>query len=630
MMKKKSFKLINFTPIFFLSIFIILGLSIGYAAFSTTFAVDGSGYVRPISDVRITNVKLSSTTNGGTLNENLEYAKHTFYVNGHIPAALGADGNVIVDVTVTNMSSSSVIITGVDRTSLVPNINMNYSLVDVVPNETVIPPASDYTFKVKISFNPGIVARLLQFTETLLETLFGISTNFNETFSVSWSYVPQYRLTISATPNDALITVSSGDSIIGSSTGYFSDLVDANSTINWNVSKNGYIPVDGTDLMNEEKTHTVELIQADSHNLTIVPTPSDAIVKIKRGNTVLVEAAGSQTVLCYDQNDLEYEVYLENYISKKGSVTTNGEDKTLDVSLTEAPYFNGTFSNDNSTTPKVIETNVYRSGYYMFELWGGSGGNGRYSNSNGALTGATGIGASSGYTQGIFHLDYGTLVHISLGGNGGTGATASSVTAGGANAGGTSSNSGGGGGGYSFVGINTSSLSLDDLLNNRIVTIAGGGGGGGSKITLVSDSGNGGAGGIFGTSATTAYDNGVIYNGSNGTTSLTNGSYQSYGGTNIGGTCNNSTGSSGGLFTGGPGQVLGGGGGAGFYGGAGGGSRQATFLSAGGGSGGSGGSSYINNNVIAIGSSYQSLITNTNPSSTGGAIVINYLGSTLN
>lgn len=629
-MRKKSFKLINLTPIFFLSIFIILGLSVGYAASSTTFAVDGSGYVRPISDVRITNVRLSSTTNGGTLNENLEYAKHTFYVNGHIPAALGADGNVIVDVTVTNMSSSSVIITGVNRTSLAPNLNMNYSVIDLVPNETVIPPASDYTFKVKISFNAGIVARLLQFTETLLETLFGISTNFNETFSVSWSYVPQYRLTINATPNDALIVVKNGDAIIGSSTGNFSDLVDANSTVTWNVSKNGYIPVDGSDTMDGDKSHSVDLVQAESHDLTINPYPSNAFVKIKRGDTVLVDAEGSQTVTCYDQNDLDYEVYLENYISKKGTTTTNGENKTLDVSLTEAPYFNGTFSNEDSTTPKIIETNVYRSGYYMFELWGGSGGNGRYSNDNGVLTGSTGIGASSGYTQGIFHLDYGTLVYISLGGNGGTGATSSSVTAGGANAGGTSSNSGGGGGGYSYVGINSTSLSLDDLINNKIVTIAGGGGGGGSKITLVSDSGNGGAGGIFGTSATTVYDNGVIYNGSDGTTSLTNSSYQSHGGTNIGGTCNNSTGSSGGLFTGGPGQVLGGGGGAGFYGGAGGGSRQATFLSAGGGSGGSGGSSYINNNVIAVGSSYQHLLTNTNPSSTGGAIVINYLGSTLN
>ena len=93
---------------------------------------------------------------------------------------------------------------------------------------------------------------------------------------------------------------------------------------------------------------------------------------------------------------------------------------------------------------------------------------------------------------------------------------------------------------------------------------------------------------------------------------------------------NDITNTAGSLFSGGTGYRNGGGGGSGFYGGAGGASRDSLFISVGGGSGGAGGSSYINTNVLPVSSNYQSELTNTNPSSSGGAVIIKYLGKEIN
>ena len=73
---------------------------------------------------------------------------------------------------------------------------------------------------------------------------------------------------------------------------------------------------------------------------------------------------------------------------------------------------------------------------------------------------------------------------------------------------------------------------------------------------------------------------------------------------------------------------MGGGGGSGFYGGAGGGSQKATIINLYAGSGGGGGSSYVNQNVLSA-SSYTSNLVGTNPSTTGGAAIITYLGQTI-
>lgn len=614
---------LNITPIVFLFTIIILLLSIGYAVNSTTFAIDGSAMVRPIQDVRITNVSLNTDTNGGTLNENIEFANHTFYVNGHIPSALGANGNIIVDVTVTNLSSSSVIITGVNSTNF-SNLNMEYEVLNVTPNETVIPPASDYTFQVKIKFKSGIIETILKFTESILETLFNISTNVVSTFQVSWSYVPQYRLTITAEPSDALILVYKDDNIIGSSTeGYFSELVDANSNITWSVSKDGYITVNDTDYMNQDKTHNVTLSTSDSHTLTINPTPSDALVVIKNGDTIIASGNGTQTVRVNDYNNIYYEVSKLNYVTDSGTVYTNGENKTLNIVLQEAQIFEGTFKNTSSNTATIVNETIYRSGYYLIELWGGKGGTGYNNNASYGLSG------SEGYVNGIIYINANQKIYITLGGNGSNGTSTSSVTSGGVLGGGNSASGGGGGGGYSAVGLDITSINLSNVTSNNILLIASGGGGGGARTSALTNSGSGGAGGNINNSNTTSYSNGTIYNGFAGTTTTSNSSYKTTGGSNIGGTCSGQESASGSLLTGGAGYKNGGGGGSGFYGGGGGASRASIIINTGGGSGGAGGSSYVNSSVISPGS-YSSSLTNTNPSTTGGAAIITYLGESLN
>ena len=623
-MSNKLMNSLNISSIVFLCIFILLSMSLVYAVSSSTLTVDGSAYVRSNDDIRITNIELNNSTNGGYLNENLEFSNHTFNVNGHIPSALGANGNLIVDVTITNLSSSNVLITSV-RSINFSNTNMTYTLENITPNETVIPAASDYTFQVKIQFKEGVVSTILKFTETLLETLFGISTNINGTFQVAWSRVSQHSITINTTPPDALIIIKQGDTILEvSENGTCTALLDDDATINWTVSKDGYQTQTGTETITDNITRNIVLVPAETHTLTIVPVPSDANVIIKRGDIILASGTGTQSINVSDQNPVQYEVSKEDYNTQTGTVQTEGENKNITITLVEAEYFEGTYTNTMVSTAEVINESIYHTGYYLVELWGGHGGYGA-NNETG-----NGIGGDAGYVNGIIHIENGQKLYITLGGYGATETSTSNSVSGGANGGGSSAAGGGGGGGYSSVGININSVSLNDVTNNSVLLIAGGGGGGGAKIGRLGTSGNGGNGGNITSSSTTSYENGMIYNGFDGTTSKHNTDYPATGGTNVGGTCNDITNTAGSLFSGGTGYRNGGGGGSGFYGGAGGASRDSLFISVGGGSGGAGGSSYINTNVLPVSSNYQSELTNTNPSSSGGAVIIKYLGKEIN
>lgn len=613
----------NLTPLVFLFAFIIIGLSVAYSFYSTSFAVDGSGFVRPISDVRISAVEVNSETNGGYLNENLEFASHTFYVNGHVPAALGANGNLIVDVTITNLSSGSVLITDVSNTSF-SNNNMTYEFLNITPNVTVIPAASDYTFQVKIHFKSGIIETILKFTEAVLETVFNISTNVTSTFQVSWSRMAQYTIDIQATPSDALILIMDGDRIIGSSsTGHFTGLVDAGSTINWSVSKNGYVTQSGVDVMDDNKSHVITLTTAAQHTLSITSVPSDATITLKQNGEVVASGTGSISYQTYDYSPIEYSVSKEGYITASDVVQTEGSNVSLNITLEEAEYLDGTYMNTDASSATTITKEIFYTGYYLVELWGGAGGKGAGNEIGNGQAG------EAGYVNGIVYLNSGQNVYMTLGGNGYTGTSTSSATAGGANAGGTSAAGGGGGGGYSALAVDVNSITLANVLDNKVFFIAGGGGGGGAKIGSIGNSGSGGAGGNINSSATLNYDNGTIYNGSNGTTTNLNASYPASGGSNIGGTNSGSANAGGSLLVGGSGHRNGGGGGSGFYGGAGGASRDALIITIGGGSGGGGGSSYIHTSVTSS-SSQQSNLVRTNPSSTGGAAVIKYIGTTLN
>lgn len=121
---------------------------------------------------------------------------------------------------------------------------------------------------------------------------------------------------------------------------------------------------------------------------------------------------------------------------------------------------------------------------------------------------------------------------------------------------------------------------------------------------------------------------GTVFYGADGTLNDAEEGRNGLGGTTTVRTQTNA-GDAGALLVGGNGRGNGGGGGAGYYGGGGGGG--AGTLSSNQAGGGGGGSSLIANAVIydSLSDEIKSKLVGTNPSETGGAIVITYLGKTI-
>lgn len=295
---------------------------------------------------------------------------------------------------------------------------------------------------------------------------------------------------------------------------------------------------------------------------------------------------------------------------------------------------------------------VPADGWYLVELYGGSGADGESQTWDG------GDGGTGGRVYGKIYLEAGNTLIYTIGSNGVR--TSVSNTGGGANgSGGDKGDTGacevGGGGGYSALYLLEETVSRSYVTSeerlNKYILIAGGGGGGGAGNGFPyepTNFPNGGAGGNVATSAggtLTANDNpvaGTYFAGANGLSSGGGTANAGRGGTYVPGTqlstafneyetgvANDWPGLANPETTpgaGGNGNLRGGCGGAGFCGG-GGGIMEALLIAANVGGGG-GGSSFIADTV-----DYRNLTASdrtylqSNHSATGGSCHITYLGS---
>lgn len=613
----KKNKLIIFASIF--AIACISLLSVGYAANSSTLAFDGSAFARAEGDVRITDVQCLKPSSGlADTSGNLFYPEYTKdSINGGIRLNSTLT-SMVCNIEVTNLSSNNVLITNIEKIRF-NNPNMTYSFENVVVNETLIPAANKSVLKLKISFRDNIISQILGLAENIIETVLGIPLNVYFGFRFSFYKIPQYSLSVTATPEDALIVFEEGDQVVASGTGHVSKLIDSNKTIKYTVSKNNYYTQSETITMTEDTTRTIELTYKQDYELTINPTPSNSLVTLKVNGEVVSSGTGVQSYTAVDETTIEYTVSMFEYYDKTGSFTLNGKDTTIDVSLDEMPWITGTFTNTDRTVATTKEDVVYHPGKYLIEMWGGKGG--QYYRAESKLTGYRG---EAGYIYAIVDLEYNDNIFFTLGGNGRDGAV-SGTARGGANGGGNGGATyAGGGGGYSALAVGTTSINEANINSgNVLMIVAGGGGAGGSSLTS-GKPGDGGNGGTL-TSATTTISIGTVFHGADGTLNGAKEGRNGLGGTTTS-TANSSGGAAGGLLLGGAGNRNGGGGGAGYYGGSG--SAGAGTLSSNQPGGAGGGSSFISSKVTYsnLPSTATSKLVATNPSSTGGAIVITYLG----
>lgn len=620
-MKKLSKKKKNNLPLFLFLIisFIITSLTVGYSTFSKTFAINGAALVRSSDDVRITNVQRVQASGDVTLKTLTLDSNSVFSLDCKLSTIWS---KVYFEVTVTNLSSSPVLVTSIKELSEL-NSHMEYTTGDFEINKTKIPPASETKITLCFQYKGDFMDKYVAGSFEIMQQWADPETSHLKT-SMQFTFykVPQYTYTVNATPEDSLVALEVDGKTIASGTGSVSELIDENTNITWKVTRNGYYPQSGTEVVLDNTTKDITLSRTEEKMFTIVPTPSDSLVTIKKGTEVLVSDIGEQTVIVDDLSALTYTVSKLEYKDASGSYTLNGEDYTVNVTLEELPWITGTFVNTDRKEATTKEDTNYHPGYYLIELWGGRGGEYlRASSKNVGYRGA------AGYIYGVVNLEYNSKIYFTLGGNGRDGVI-SGATRGGANGGGYGGAAyAGAGGGYSAFAVGTTTIDVANINSGKVLMIAAGGGGGGGSSLVAGKPGNGGDGGTL-SSETTILDIGTVFHGKDGTLNDAKAGRNGLGGTTVSRPQQNE-GVIGKPLAGGDGSGNGGGGGGGYYGG--GGSGGAGTLSSNQPGGAGGGSSFIATNVTFSGLSLNvtSKLTNNNTSSSGGSIVITYLGKTL-
>ena len=615
----KKNKLIIFASIF--AIACISLLSVGYAANSSTLAFDGSAFARAEGDVRITDVQCVKPSSGLDTQDTSGNIFYPEYTKDSINGGLRLNStltSMVCNIEVTNLSSYNVLITNIEQIRF-SNPNMNYSFENVVVNETIIPAANKSVLKLKIAFRPNIISQISGLVETIIENVLGINLNVYFGFRFSFYKIPQYTLSVTTTPEDALIVFEVEDQVVASGTGHVSKLMDSNKPIKYTVSKKNYYTQTETITMTEDTTRTIELTHKPDYELTINPTPSNSLVTFKVNGEVVSSGTGVQSYTAVDETTIEYTVSMFEYYDKTGSFTLDGKDTTIDVSLDLMPWITGTFTNNDRKVATTKEDVVYHPGKYLIEMWGGKGG--QYFRAESKQTGYRG---EAGYIYAIVDLEYNDKIFFTLGGNGRDG-DYSGTARGGANGGGYGGATyAGGGGGYSALAVGTTTIDEANINSGNVLMIVAGGGGAGGSSLVAGKPGDGGNGGTL-TSATTTISIGNVFHGADGTLNGAKEGRNGLGGTTTS-TANSNGGKAGGLLLGGAGNGNGGGGGAGYYGGSG--SAGPGTLSTNQPGGAGGGSSFISSKATYsnLPSTATSKLVATNPSSTGGAIVITYLG----
>lgn len=118
-------------------------------------------------------------------------------------------------------------------------------------------------------------------------------------------------------PEDAIVTINGQNTT--------SVTILKGDEVSWSVIRNGYISQGNTEIINEDTVKNITLVK-EKYTLTIVPTPSDAVVKLNNEVRSSIE--------------VDYETMVSIEVSKEGYITHEEEYKVTkteskEISLTE-------------------------------------------------------------------------------------------------------------------------------------------------------------------------------------------------------------------------------------------------------------------------------------------------------
>lgn len=311
--RKSNTKKIIYPLVFvFLTVSILL-LTIGFSAYSTSLAIDGKALVRPLKESRITDVKISKTTNNGVVS----YIDYTAYSLVSDITLNNKNSTVTYDVTITNLSSDNLIITKVEN-QVYNNSNIEYVFDNMEINKTKIKPASQYTFKITFKYKTNNITNkdlkcILMFT---------------------YKKVPEYTLKVKSLDDSDIKLVASGNEYTSKSS--IEHVFDENTNVKLIVSKDGYYTEELNILMNNDISREIELKERNKYTLVVNPIPSDSVVTIYKDSEVLKTGIGTQEVLVYEEDEITYNVSKYDYkeVNENIKVTKN-ENLTINLNKNE-------------------------------------------------------------------------------------------------------------------------------------------------------------------------------------------------------------------------------------------------------------------------------------------------------
>lgn len=311
--RKSNTKKIIYPLVFvFLTVSILL-LTIGFSAYSTSLAIDGKALVRPLKESRITDVKISKTTNNGVVS----YIDYTAYSLVSDITLNNKNSTVTYDVTITNLSSDNLIITKVEN-QVYNNSNIEYVFDNMEINKTKIKPASQYTFKITFKYKTNNITNkdlkcILMFT---------------------YKKVPEYTLKVKSLDDSDIKLIASGNEYTSKSS--IEHVFDENTNVKLIVSKDGYYTEELNILMNNDISREIELKERNKYTLVVNPIPSDSVVTIYKDSEVLKTGIGTQEVLVYEEDEITYNVSKYDYkeVNENIKVTKN-ENLTINLNKNE-------------------------------------------------------------------------------------------------------------------------------------------------------------------------------------------------------------------------------------------------------------------------------------------------------
>lgn len=311
--RKSNTKKIIYPLVFiFLTVSILL-LTIGFSAYSTSLAIDGKALVRPLKESRITDVKISKTTNNGVVS----YIDYTAYNLVSDITLNNKNSTVTYDITITNLSSDNLIITKVEN-QVYSNSNIEYVFDNMEINKTKIKPASQYTFKITFKYKTNNITNkdlkcILMFT---------------------YKKVPEYTLKVKSLDDSDIKLIATGNEYTSKSS--IEHVFDENTNVKLIVSKDGYYTEELNILMNNDISREIELKERNKYTVVVNPIPSDSVVTIYKGSEVLKTGIGTQKVLVYDEDEITYNVSKYDYKEINENIkVTKDENLTINLNKNE-------------------------------------------------------------------------------------------------------------------------------------------------------------------------------------------------------------------------------------------------------------------------------------------------------